>query len=116
MEKLNVYENIATELKRLIEVGALKSGEKLPSVRAYAIERRVNPNTVAKAYSALEKEGFIEVQPKKGAFVRASTERKRSWESELRAQMLAWKESGVTRAEAERALREIFVEAEEKDK
>jgi hypothetical protein len=30
--------------------------------------------------------------------------------------MLAWKESGVTRAEAERALREIFVETEEKDK
>ena len=52
--KANVYENLVAELKRLIELGALQYGEKLPSVRTYAVERRVNPNTVAKAYAALE--------------------------------------------------------------
>lgn len=68
-EKRNVYENIVLEIKRLIETGAYTKDEKLPSVRAYAVERKVNPNTVAKAYAELEKLGYIRVQPKQGAYV-----------------------------------------------
>lgn len=68
-EKKNVYENIVAELKTLIEIGALPSGERLPSVRTYAVERKVNPNTVAKAYAELENEGYIRVLPKKGGYV-----------------------------------------------
>ena len=67
--KRNVYENIVLEIKRLIETGAYANGEKLPSVRAYAVERKVNPNTVAKAYAELEKQGYIRVQYKQGAYV-----------------------------------------------
>ena len=67
--KKNVYETIVLEIKRLIETGAYAKGEKLPSVRAYAVERRVNPNTVAKAYAELEKQGYIRVQYKQGAYV-----------------------------------------------
>ena len=67
--KANVYEEIVLELKKLIVVGAIPEGEKLPSVRTYAIERKVNPNTVAKAYAVLEEEGIIKVLPKKGAYV-----------------------------------------------
>ena len=52
--KANVYETLVAELKRLMELGVLKYGEKLPSVRTYAVDRRVNPNTVAKEYAALE--------------------------------------------------------------
>ena len=68
-EKRNVYEHIVTELKFLIETGAIPCGEKLPSVRTYAVERRVNPNTVAKAYAELENAGYIRIQPKKGGYV-----------------------------------------------
>ncbi len=114
MEKRNVYENIVAEIRTLIEVGALKEGEKLPSVRAYAVERKVNPNTVAKAYTALEEAGFIEVQLKKGAFVKARSPVERDWEAKLKTQMTAWKEKGVTKAQAETILREVFKETEGK--
>ena len=67
--KRNVYENIVLEIKRLIETGVYAKDEKLPSVRAYAVDRRVNPNTVAKAYAKLEQEGYICSLPKKGVYV-----------------------------------------------
>ena len=64
--KLNVYQSIVAEYKKLMELGAIVYGEKLPSCRALALERGINPNTVEKAYSALEKEGYIRILPKKG--------------------------------------------------
>ncbi|MFQ7076614.1 MAG: GntR family transcriptional regulator [Christensenellaceae bacterium] len=48
--KQNVYQNIVEEYKRLIGFGAMKYGERLPSVRALALELGVNPNTVERAY------------------------------------------------------------------
>ena len=72
--KLNVYERLMEEFKRLIDLGALKYGEKLPSCRALATERGINPNTVERAYSELEAEWYIHILPKKGAYVeRAAT-------------------------------------------
>lgn len=97
-EKLNVYESIVAEIRTMIEVGALAAGEKLPSVRAYAVERRVNPNTVAKAYAALEESGYIVVQLKKGAFVKARDEAKTDKREEIRAQLLAWRAAGVKKS------------------
>ena len=67
--KRNVYETIVLDIKRLVETGVYAKGDKLPSVRAYAVERKVNPNTVAKAYAELEKQGYIRVQYKQGAYV-----------------------------------------------
>lgn len=97
-EKLNVYESIVAEIRTMIEVGALAAGEKLPSVRAYAVERRVNPNTVAKAYAALEDAGYIVVQMKKGAFVKARGAAAKDKREEIRAQLLAWQASGVEKS------------------
>ena len=110
--KKNVYEGIVSEWKALIESGALKEGEKLPSVRIYAMERKVNPNTVAKAYAALEADGYIVVQLKKGAYVCKRTGQARCFKEEIVAQIRQWKEEGVTQAEIERTTREIF-EAEQ---
>ncbi len=67
--KQDVYLEIVERYKRYIELGIIKNGEKLPSVRAAAGEMSVNPNTVAKAYSILEDEGYVCSIPKKGAFV-----------------------------------------------
>ena len=65
----DVFERIIEEFKTLIENGMLAFGEQLPTVRGYGVERRVNPNTVTRAYAALEEMGYIYVLPKKGAFV-----------------------------------------------
>ena len=67
--KQDVYIEVAERYKEYIRLGVIKKGEKLPSVRIAAGELGINPNTVAKAYSLLEKEGYICALPKKGAYV-----------------------------------------------
>ena len=66
---LPIYLQIMEEIKLLVAGEALKSGNQLPSVRNLAIELRVNPNTVAKAYTELEREGIIETHRGEGTFV-----------------------------------------------
>lgn len=61
-----IYEQIKNGLKRLIVTGALKEGDKLPSVRSIATELAINPNTIQKAYNELENEGYIYSVPGKG--------------------------------------------------
>ena len=108
--KANVYETIVNELKRLIELGALKYGEKLPSVRTYAVDRRVNPNTVAKAYAALEADGYLRVQPKQGAFVCYGAEAQTEVveQDEMKKQISVWKQTGITKEEIERVLAQVY--------
>lgn len=101
-EKLDVYEKVASQIRAMIVAGVFSEGEKLPSVRSYAVEMRVNPNTVAKAYAVLEKDGYIVVQPKKGAFV--LTPKGIREHSDVAKQLLAWKNAGVKK---ERLLDEI---------
>ena len=108
IEKKNVYENIVEELKALIEGGALGYGEKLPSVRAYAVEKKVNPNTVAKAYSVLEEEGYIRVELKKGAFVCYGKPVECAKRSEVEKKLLEWKAEGVTEEEIRAALGKVY--------
>lgn len=67
--KQSVYLELADEYKRLIRAGALKNGEKLPSVRTLALELGINPNTVERAYGKLEEEGLVKSMEKKGVYV-----------------------------------------------
>lgn len=69
-----LYEQLAAELGQAIERGALRPGDKLPSVRRLAEERGVSVATVLQAYLRMENTGLIEVRPKSGHFVRKRTE------------------------------------------
>ena len=53
-----IYEQVRDGLRRLIVSGAIADGEKLPSVRALASQLAINPNTIQRAYSELESEGY----------------------------------------------------------
>ena len=64
-----IYEQVELGIKELILKGALKSGEKVPSVRELASILMINPNTISKAYGELEREGIIETLRGKGTFV-----------------------------------------------
>lgn len=68
-QKAMLYLEIANEYKKYINLGILKHGDRLPSVRNLASELGINPNTVSKSYQLLEEEGFIKIYPKKGAYV-----------------------------------------------
>ena len=56
-------------LKRRIITGRYLPGEKLPSVRELAAEAGINPNTVQRAFSELEREGLIYTQRATGKYV-----------------------------------------------
>jgi GntR family transcriptional regulator len=66
---LPVYLQIEGQVKQAIAAGALQQGNALPSVRKLAAQLRVNPNTVAKAYQNLEREGVIRTVPGGGTYV-----------------------------------------------
>ena len=86
-----IYEQIKNGLKRLIVTGALKEGDKLPSVRSLATELAINPNTIQKAYNELENEGYIYSVPGKGSFASgdARTDERRKEELKHRFRELA---------------------------
>jgi GntR family transcriptional regulator len=64
-----IYVQVETQIKNAIAAGALKSGQPLPSVRKLAAELGINPNTAARAYQELEREGTITTVPGGGTFV-----------------------------------------------
>lgn len=64
-----LYEQIKEKMKALIISGALKTDERIPSVRELAQSLTINPNTIQKAYKDLETEGFIYSVRAKGSFV-----------------------------------------------
>ena len=109
-EKLNVYQSIVAEYKKLIELGAIKYGEKLPSCRTLAYERGINPNTVEKAYARLEEEGYVRIVPKKGAYADHKNGEEQTYIVELKHQLSLFKNFGVTRAELEAAIDELYSE------
>lgn len=64
-----IYEQIAMQIKNMIIRGALSPGEVLPSMRFLAKELRISVITTKRAYSDLERDGFIETVTGKGSFV-----------------------------------------------
>lgn len=58
-----IYLQIENQVKHYIASGALKPGEALPSVRRVAADLRVNPNTAARAYQNLERDGLLRTVP-----------------------------------------------------
>ena len=63
-----IYEQVRDGLRQLLMSGAILPGEKLPSVRALAAKLTINPNTIQRAYEALENEGYVYSQSGRGTF------------------------------------------------
>src|SRR5437868_9892360 len=64
-----IYRQIVDQICRAVATGKLVAGEQVPSVRALAEELVINPNTVARTYADLIREGVLEAQKGKGVFV-----------------------------------------------
>lgn len=63
-----IYEQVKDGLRHLVVTGAILPGDKLPSVRALASSLAINPNTIQRAYEALEGEGYLYSVAGKGSF------------------------------------------------
>lgn len=70
-----IYEQLITNIKELIMHGVFAEDEQLPSVRALASELGINPNTIQKAYSELERQGITYTVYGKGCFVSHSSDK-----------------------------------------
>src|SRR6516162_760571 len=64
-----IYRQIQDQVRYGITSRSLRPGEQLPTVRALAVELCVNPNTVIKAYTELEREGILTTEQGSGTFV-----------------------------------------------
>ncbi len=110
-----IFEQIVTGVKAAIARGALRPGEKLPSARALAEELRVNPNTVIRAFTELEREGITETRRGLGTFVREDVDQKALKRELLAAAARRYLEAaralGLGREEAARMLWEVEADA-----
>ena len=76
MSRVPVYEQIVEQTEKFIMTGILKEGDKIPSVRNLSIQLSVNPNTIQKAVSELDRRGLVASVPGKGCFVTDEARRK----------------------------------------
>ena len=69
-----IYEQVRDGLRHLVVTGAIRPGDKLPSVRALAASLAINPNTIQRAYESLEGEGYLRSVAGKGSFAAGQTD------------------------------------------
>lgn len=78
-----IYQQIMEQIKAMIAAGELKAGDKLPSVRELAVEAEVNPNTMQKALSELEREGLLCSKRTSGRYVSENSEKANILQEEM---------------------------------
>lgn len=112
MSRLPIYQQLARQAREGIARGEAKPGERLPSVRQLSRDLVVNPNTVARAYTELEREGLLVNQPGRGVFVAAPRDeltdeaRRRRIEEEADRLLTSAVHLGFSKAEVVRVVSE----------
>lgn len=115
-----IYLQIESQVKRAIAAQALRQDEPLPPVRKLAAELRVNPNTVARAYRNLERDGVIRTVQGGGCYVNEQAPRLLKPEKMRRLRPLAAqlavesRQLLLAREDAVRLVEESFDELERK--
>lgn len=69
MSRVPVYEQIIKQVEEQVLTGILKEGDKLSSVRSLSVKLSINPNTIQKAYTELDRRQLIITVPGKGSFI-----------------------------------------------
>lgn len=109
-----IYEQITEQIKGLILSGALSPGDPLPSMRFLAKELRISVITTKRAYTDLEREGFLVTVMGKGTFVADKNvdflreEKLRQVDQHLQAAIDAAREAGVPLKELTQALETLY--------
>lgn len=111
-DKRPLNEQVADKIMNLIAQGGLSPGERLPSVRNLAVDLSVNPNTIQRAYAALEEKGYITTITGRGNYVSEESRWKSGLKSEmleeLREAALRTRSFGVSLDEALTCVKEIY--------
>jgi GntR family transcriptional regulator len=85
------YLQIVQQVKEALRLGVLDVGDQLPTVREVVADLAINPNTVAKAYRDLEREGLVVARQGRGTFVASTLARPSLRHHDvLRAELEQW--------------------------
>lgn len=112
--KDSIFEQIVANYKKKIDLGLLSEHQKLASCRELAMQMGINPNTVQKAYTVLENEGYVYSMPKKGVFV-APRDRKAERENTAREQLQQIKKAGISKGTLLSLVDEIYGDDDDTD-
>ena len=114
-----IYRQIFNQVKYLVASGLLLPGEELPPIRTLALQLKVTPNTIVKAYGELERSGVIQKRHGSGTFVSdarpqmAQRDRRRLIEQRIDALLTEAHQLNFTTADIVRMLRERRAEMDE---
>ena len=113
-----VFRQIVDEVKSAIARGACEPGEMIPSIRQMAAQALINPNTVARAYRDLEREGIVTTRRGLGVFLSENSAKlcRNGRREDIRAKLeeiaAEARRAGISgaelREEVERALAETY--------
>lgn len=100
-----LYEQVAERFQELILKGILPRDMQMPSVRNQAMQLSINPNTIQRAYSELERQGYIYSVKGKGSFVADISSfldgKKEQWRRSMSSLVLEGYSIGISRKEME---------------
>jgi GntR family transcriptional regulator len=103
------YLQIVQQVREALRLGVLDVGDQLPTVREVVADLAINPNTVAKAYRDLEREGLVVARQGRGTFVASSLVSSSLHHHEtLRAQLERWLERARSAGLDEESIRALI--------
>lgn len=84
------YRQLVDQVRHAVQLGNLRPGDQLPTVRDVVKQVAINPNTVHRAYRELETQGITEGRQGSGTFVRRGLSKMPKEQSELEEALAAW--------------------------
>ena len=103
------YLQIVQQVRESLRLGVLDVGDQLPTVREVVADLAINPNTVAKAYRDLEREGLVVARQGRGTFIASSLATSSLHHHEmLRAQLERWFEKARSAGLDEESIRALI--------
>ena len=115
-----IYLQLADRINRQIVSHELKAGDKLPSVREMGVQNNVNPNTVQRTYSELERDGILEARRGQGTYVTEEEDRLVQLRERLKKEQIimfteVMQEMGYSSAEIRSGLEEHLTQLDKGD-
>lgn len=113
MSRVPVYEQIVEQTKKYILTGVLNDGDQIPTVRQLSAQLSLNPNTIAKAFKELDRQGLTYSLPGRGCFISTNAKNilqneKRQGLTELEEQIKELALSGIDKEELHRLIDTVF--------
>ncbi|MHB8072967.1 GntR family transcriptional regulator [Desulfosporosinus fructosivorans] len=107
-----LYEQVLQHIRQAIARGDVQLGTKLPSVRDLALQLKLNPNTVMRAYQELDRDHLTETRRGQGTFITTDSKTVKHVKKALASEavisfVLSMEKLGIDRSSAESLLKEV---------